>query len=199
MNVTLPELRDRLFQLTGATMVTMVARTKPDMVGGKKCPLAGLEKVSRVNGVINWHYGNAVNRQRIRENQPTDENGNVEQFVPQARSWGVRLFEEMQRADRYQRLLPLVAKKWEGRIITLAELQSLPVDELYLEYKPEQTLEYHYYLGDREIPHDEAHQHIRQSKQPATQQTDKEIRLRDYKLTSIEQITLQGEHFVVVK
>lgn len=199
MNVTLPELRDRLWQLRGATAVTMVARTKPDMIGGKKCPLAGLEKVAKVNGMINWHYGNAVNRQRLREEQPTDEAGNVKEFVPQKRTWGKRLYEELQRADKFRRLVPLVAKNWEHPVITLEQLQEIPVEELYLEYKPEASLEYHYYLNGVEVSKEEAHKHIRPSTQPKTQETDKEIRLRDYKLVNIEQITLGGEHFVVTK
>ncbi len=199
MKISLPALRDRLFTLNGATMVTMVARTKPDMIGGKSCPLAGLEKLARVNGVINWHYGKAVMKQRVKESQPLDADGSVKQFVPKPRSWGVRLFEEMQRADKFERLLPLVAKNWTGKLITLGQLQALPVEELYLEYKPERSLSYMYFLNGKVIEKDEAHKHIRPSYQPKTQETDKEIRLRDYKLTNIIQLTMQGQTFIVKK
>jgi len=202
MNVTLTELRDELFAVKGASMVTMVARTLPDLIGGKKrSPMAGLEKVSRVNGVINWHYANAVNKQRERE-------GHGEHFTAQPRSWGVRLFELLEaerlaaiaeRRDPKPRLLPLVAKKWEGRLITLDELRTLPPEELYLEYKPEKTLEYHYYREGVEVSHDEAHKFTKPSEQPSTQETEKEIRLRDYKLTSIEQLTMNGITYVVTK
>jgi hypothetical protein len=197
MNMTtLPELRDRLFALKGATMVTMIARTEPTLIGGKSCPLKGLVKVSRVNGVINWDYGNAVNRQRGRENQPTDESGKVEKFVPQPRKWGARLH-EMLRSGRGDRLLPLVAKNWNQRTITLEELQAMPVEELYLEYKPQETLYYAYFLNGKPIDKAEAHKHVRPSYQPKTQETDKEIRLRDYKLTNIRQLNMLGETLVI--
>jgi hypothetical protein len=192
--ITRSTLRDMLFNQRGATFVTMTARTVPVLVGGKKCPLAGLTKVSVINGTINWSYQNAVNAQRLREGTPTDENDVVEHFVPHPRSWGVRLHEAL--AERSKaRLLPLVAKNWNSSEITAEELATLPVEELYLEFKAGKSIEYKYFLADKEVPADEAHQHIRPASPSSRQQVENEIILRDYKLCSIEQITMNGESY----
>lgn len=66
-------------------ILTLVARTRPVLIGGRANPLAaaGLVKLARVNGIANFKYGSSVNRQREREQHP-------ELFRPQPRTWGTR-------------------------------------------------------------------------------------------------------------
>ena len=83
------ELVDHLMGLRGAKFTTIVAETDPRMRKTGN-PYVGATKISRVNGVVNWIYQNAVNNQRCRENQPLDQ-GEVEHFEPEPRKWGTRL------------------------------------------------------------------------------------------------------------
>lgn len=207
--ISLAELRDKLLEQRGATVISMVTRTSPDLVGGKKCPLVGMEKVSYVVGMINWDYSNSVNRQRIRENQPIDGSGEVEEFKAMPRAWGRRLHKIMSEergkefGNRKRSLLPFVhhtkGVKWslEDGDVTIEELKTLPVEELSLEFKPENTVEYKYFLDGKEVDKELAHQHVRPASASSRQETRKEIILRDYKLTSIEQVTIGGEVFIV--
>jgi hypothetical protein len=63
-------------------MVSFVASTEPRLRAGN--PFPGLRKVSKINGVLNFNYTAAVNRQRERE-------GMVADFVAEPRKWGVRM------------------------------------------------------------------------------------------------------------
>ena len=71
-----------LHAIRGATIVSFIASTEPKLKAGN--PFPGLRKVSRVNGVLNFNYEKAVNRQRDRE-------GMVADFVAEPRKWGVRV------------------------------------------------------------------------------------------------------------
>lgn len=83
-------LADLLLDVRGAKIVTLETRTEPRLLA--KHPASGLPnpfkgdvvKIGRVNGVINWRYGNSVNRQRVREGLAPD-------FVAIPRKWGVRV------------------------------------------------------------------------------------------------------------
>lgn len=81
--ITLDTFRNSLLQWKGASIVTIHAETAPTMrVTGN--PYTGAVKRSAVNGVINWIYENAVNRQRERENL-------VPNFTAFPRKWGHRI------------------------------------------------------------------------------------------------------------
>jgi len=71
-----------LYSVRGATMVSFIASTEPKMKGGN--PFPGLRKITKINGVLNFNYQSAVNRQRERE-------GVVADFVAEPRKWGVRV------------------------------------------------------------------------------------------------------------
>ena len=73
-----------LMQNKGATAVTIVSRTEPDMYKRNNPHFGNVFKVSRVNGMIGWVYANAVNRQRERE-------GKTDDFTAHPRPWGQRL------------------------------------------------------------------------------------------------------------
>lgn len=199
--ITTVELKELLYNVRGAKMVSFIARTEPDMVGGKSCPLAGLTKVAHVNGVINWNYTNAVNNQRMREEQPLNENGEVEEFVAEPRKWGRRLHELLAEGRRPTRMLPFVqhikGTKWDGERITAEEFAEVPVENLYLEYKHENSLQHRYELQGKEVSHEDAERHIRPKSASSRQGTEKEIILRDYKLTNIEQMFIDGETYVI--
>lgn len=191
------ELRDRLFGIRGATMVSFVARTDQSktLKGGKKNPLYGLIKVAYVNGTINWNYAAAVNRQREREADDVEE---VAEFHAEPRSWGKRLHDVMATKSGKNRLLPLVAHipgQDMPENVTLEELQAIPVENLYLEFKPGNSIEYHYFHNGKEISADEAHAQMRDKNEGQRQEVENVVRVRDYKLVSIEQITIMGESY----
>ena len=91
--ITKNQLVDRLMNLRGAKFTTIVAETDPRMLKTGN-PFVGATKISRVNGVVNWIYQNSVNNQRVRENQPLDQQGEIEHFSPEPRKWGQRLKHE---------------------------------------------------------------------------------------------------------
>jgi hypothetical protein len=71
-----------LHTIRGATMVSFISATEPDMRAGN--PYPGLRKVSKVGATLNFDYAAAVNRQRVRE-------GMVADFVAEPRKWGERV------------------------------------------------------------------------------------------------------------
>jgi hypothetical protein len=191
--ITRTELREQLMERRGASMVSIVSETEPKMYAKRKPSqlssdaLAGVtdipnpyrgkvHKISHVNGVINWRYANAVNNQRAREGQPTDEEGNVEHFEALPRKWGQRL----QRDDGT--VTPLVEHK--GRH--------------YLELKVERSLGHEYRDESGEVvPQDDIAPWLYPHRKSARQQTDKEIILRDYALDNIKQVRMDGELYEV--
>ena len=77
--------RDKMIALLhaskGAKMVTIISQTDP---GKNKACKGNCIKQSTTNGVINFHYENAVNRQQGREGGPQD-------FEAKPRKWGERI------------------------------------------------------------------------------------------------------------
>ena len=164
------ELKRILSKNKGASAVTIVARTELDKKMRKTGnPLIGkgFTKVSRVNGMIGWHYANAVNNQRKREGLEAD-------FVVQPRKWGTRI-----------EGTPLVEHK----------------GAFYLELKVEKSLGHRYEDSDGNEIDDNTVSKIKSflpvKKQAATQQTEKEIVLRDYKLDTILSITYRGTCYLI--
>jgi hypothetical protein len=174
--VSVAELKSILESQVGATFVTILAYTKPDFVGGKSCPVANVRKLAAVNGVINWSYEKSVNRQRLREEKPADENGAVEYFTPEPRKWGVRLFDEINR-----RLLPTVEHK----------------GKTYLELKFQKSLGYSYWENGTKVPNEVVNPHLRQKIEGRRQEVDNPVILRDYTLDNIKAIRLNGELLVI--
>lgn len=188
MQVTRQDMVKILAGVRGATIISMIARTDVTLVGGKKCPLAGLQKVSRLNGMINWNYTNAVNNQRGRE---CEDGETPETFVAHARQWGKRLHEIL--GEDKTRLLPFVAnKEWTGsEEVSIEQLLSIDVENLYLEFKLEKSFEHTYYLNGVEVPEEQVKPHLRPSG-PSRQGVENEIILRDYKMISLQQIKMNS-------
>ena len=89
--VGIVELEKLLRLVKSARMVSLVALTDPAMRKTDNPHFGRIRKISRVGGVINFLYEHSVNRQRLRENQPTDSSGNVERFGAFPRRWGQRV------------------------------------------------------------------------------------------------------------
>lgn len=172
------ELADRLATRNGAQMVTIIARTQPALKGGKKSPLAGklVEKQSRVNGMVNWSYENAVNNQRQREQSPIDANGEVEEFISHPRKWGQRVHKT-------------------------AFVHHIPkgTDEkrVYVELKVQKSLGYQYFIDGLPVDENEVTPHLTEKSESSRQQVEKEIILRDYRVSSIEYMTFGGETYAI--
>jgi len=79
--VSLTSLAKVLRSVKGAKPVTITTKTDP---GKSKAHKGKCHKLSRVNGMVNWHYENSVNRQREREGLEQD-------FQVQPRKWGMRI------------------------------------------------------------------------------------------------------------
>jgi hypothetical protein len=81
--ITVEQLRNNLLTMKGSAIVTINAETVPAMRKTGN-PYANAVKVSAVNGIINWVYETAVNRQRTREDLEAD-------FRAYPRKWGNRI------------------------------------------------------------------------------------------------------------
>ena len=166
--LTRQQLADKLKNLKGATFVTLVTRTVPKM------RLAGnpfrdrVFKISRVNGTINFVYGNSVNRQRERE-------GKVSDFQPEPRKWGTRIAGTPLVEHKDNFYLEMKVEKALGHSFLWSNSNTMSADD-----------EAHLVS------------YLFESYQPKTQQTDKAIILRDYALNSIVSITIDGTQFVIV-
>lgn len=166
----------------GASIVSIVAETDPKARkkddAGNPNPFVGLRKVARVNGIINWHYENAVNNQRCREETPTDNEGNIIPFEAAHRQWGYR------ETTPDGKLTPFVFNPKTG--------------ERYLELKVQRSLEYQYVdANGNVIPAELVNPFLPQRKEGARQQVENPVILRDYKLSNIKQLQMGGELFVV--
>lgn len=82
MTITMQQFVDLILNRKGAQIVTLTTATEPKLK--RTNPFGTVTKISVVNGVINYNYQNAVNRQREREDKETD-------FVSQPRTWGQKI------------------------------------------------------------------------------------------------------------
>jgi hypothetical protein len=167
--MTKADLVDTLKTRKGAFFATIVAETDPHM---KKTdnPFLGAMKISRVNGLFNWIYENAVNRQRCRENQPLDDAGEVEHFTALPRKWGVRI------------------KREDGTVTPLVEHKGA----YYLEMKVELSLGYEYRKDGATLDPKAVEAFLPKKKEGERQEVANPVILRDYSIESIRQITLGG-------
>lgn len=153
----------------GAFFATIVAETEPAMRKTNN-PYVGATKISRVNGLLNWIYENAVNRQRIREDQPLDANGEVEHFTAKPRKWGQRV------------------KRNDGTVTPLVEHKG----KHYLELKVERSLGYEYRHNGQTLDPAVVAPFLPNREEGARQEVDNPVILRDYSIENITQITIDG-------
>jgi hypothetical protein len=186
--VTRQELAALLYEVKGAKPVTIVARTSPSLVGGKSCPYAGATKLSRVNGIINFSYENAVNRELQRA---AEDDEVVEYFEPEPRKWGTRLYSEDRLQSGKNRMLPLVAKNAPEPCVAFRDIKDTPSDELYLELKVEKSLDTQYELNGAIVPNEDIKPHLRKSSSTYN------VILRDYRFDNLEEIVMDGTVYIV--
>ena len=185
--LTVKQLTDKLDAIRGAEFVTITARTEPKMVKkhretGEPNPYIGTRKISKVNGMVNWCYGQSVNNQRIRE-------GNSEHFFPEPRKWGQRRCIDAEGQPVYDRtasvrLSPFVDHK----------------QAIYLELKVQNALEHRYEAPDGTVLTDEQVAPYLPIKREGRQGVEREVILRDYTLDkdgmcNILSITMGGETY----
>lgn len=174
--ITLKQLQELLTASKGAKIVTFVAVTDPVMKNSVLINNVEYEnpylnlcvKVSRVNGIVNWHYANAVNNQLKREGKETD-------FIPQPRKWGTRLDNS-----------PFVAHVLKDG-----------TNRLYLEVKVEKSIDNVYYDATTGmiVPIEEIELWIIKKKPNPV--TEKEIILRDYLVNNIATIVIDGNGYLI--
>jgi hypothetical protein len=171
--------------------------THVSIVGGKSSPIlkdGPIVKQSIVNGIANFLYEAAVNRQREREEQPLTESGAVEIFNSSPRVWGCRL-------HLGKTLLPFVHHV-KGLVQPshrdIVKLSNLPhADELYLELKCQQTGLVKYLQNGKELDIDYVQQFLREKEEGRRQQVDDVVKLRDFKLQSLKTITIDGKVYEI--
>lgn len=163
-NITRVEFCELLMGLRGATPVTITSKTEVRVP--KSCQYHGTTKISKVNGLANFHYEAAVNRQLTREDKSAD-------FEAMPRQWGERLV----RPDGT--LTPIVQHKGAN----------------YLELKVQNSLESKYVFNDKELDKDVITPFL--PKSVSRQGTDKEVIVRDYKLESVLEATINGELYIL--
>jgi hypothetical protein len=155
--------------LRGAGFVTIQTQTTPPLTAEGKAALGEVKKVARVNGVINWQYQKAVNRQRSREGKTAD-------FVAMQRKWGERL-----------NGLPFVVH------YKAPKSRNDPFEpRLNLEMKVERSLGHEYLDAEgNTIPREQVEQFL-PAKGESRQDVDKEIILRDYLVQNITGMKING-------
>ena len=167
--LTRQQLIDKLSQKRGATFVTVTTRTVPSMRKTGNPFVGKVFKISKVNGTA-WHiYANSVNNQREREGSVAAN------FEALPRVWGTRISQT-----------------------SLVEHKG----NFYLELKVESSLGHRYVnSAGKDLTPDEVERlkpFLSKPRQAATQQTEKEIILRDYRIENIIAIAMDSQKFIIV-
>lgn len=163
IKLTVPQLQSRLLDLSGTTFVGLTAITDPEMVY-RKNPFRGrVLKLCRVNGVLNWRYTPAVNRQRIREGKAAD-------FKAERRVWGARV-------ER----CPLVVYVEDE------------IPRLYLEVKVEGFEAKYFDRESHEEISAETLKPYFPKRRPGRQKVSKVVVLKDYRLDHVAEIRISKE------
>jgi hypothetical protein len=85
--IALQDLQAELVTSKGAKIVSLIMATYPELNRNVNIPCPfdyDILKVSYINGIINFDYAAAVNKQRVREGKEPD-------FIPKPRNWGVHI------------------------------------------------------------------------------------------------------------
>jgi hypothetical protein len=170
LKISVKQFQNELQTSKGAKIVTLVTVTVPPMIIKDNPFVNKCVKISRVNGIVNWHYGNAVNRQLNKE-------GKKQNFIPQERKWGTRLNNS-----------PFVVHIKDGET------------KLYLEVKVEKSLGYIYFDTETKslIPISEILSFLKEKNSAKEfQGVEKEIILRDYNVRNILCIYINQQGYII--
>ena len=164
MTITCDELKQKLETIKGATFATLVTRTKTK---ARKTgnPFGDIFKVSCINVCLNHHYGNAVNRQQVREGGEGD-------FEVSPRKWGHRIPGTTMVEHNGAYYIEVKIEKMLGHQYETGSGEVLS-DEVVAPFLPPSRLE----------------------EQAEAQGVEKAVILRDYNLSSVRAITVKGETY----
>ena len=95
-----------------------------------------------------------------------------------------------------KRLIPFVIKKWNNDVISQDEFASIPQNEIYLNIKVERSLDYKYMLNGVEVDKSEVNGYLPRPTSN-TQDLDKEVMPRNYLITNITDITIDGVSYKI--
>ena len=166
--ITTETLRNKLMELKGCTIVSVMTRTKP--VTLKDCPY-DLVKVNVMSGFIGVDYGNRANNQLGREDKELN-------FVPQARKWGVLMDNKI-----------LVRHTKKGETEERYYLQLHVTNAHKPIFVDQNTL--------LEVGKEEVALWVKESSAPHTQaELDKKIIIRDIELANITRMKMMGDVFL---
>lgn len=161
--ITQNQLVTLLNSRKGAQIISIVVEIDPGK--NQKCKNKVIKR-SYINGIINWHYGNAVNRQLKRE-------GSNEVFQASIRKWGKRISNS-----------PFV--EHNGQLYLEMKVQNVYQTQ-YLVYQNGKVVE---------VPRISISQFIRdKSTLNNNSPTQKPIVLCDYKLSGIRQVKMNGRTY----
>ena len=178
--ITQNELKTMLESHGSRAEVTIAAATVPRMRKTDNPYYDRVKKHSIVVGDICFNYEDEVNKQRHREQAlnlvagaPVQQD--VTEFKAQARTWG-------EKEQTRERVGALVHKGPD------AYLELMVKQSVMHEYRDE---------AGNKVDKAAIAPFLTASKKPATQGTDKEVMIRDYKLTNIVSIVLAGRTYRV--
>ncbi len=121
--MTPSELIVRLSAIRGACPVTIETRTVPTMRKTGNPYAGNVVKLSRVNGMVGWHYAASVNAQRVREGGSAD-------FDAVPRKWGERVASTPFVVHNGRVYLELKVERSLGHEYQTVAGQPVPVDAL---------------------------------------------------------------------
>lgn len=168
-SITQSELQALFFATNKTQIVSFVSVTDPAM-RMRDNPYRSARKVSIVNGVVNWIYSRTVNRQREREQKTMD-------FKALERKWGTRI--------KHTPLVShFVGDEGETR--------------LYLEVKVERrSFLYFDPVTKKRIDEALIAPFLKDPEPNDRQDLEREIVLRDYRLTNIAELRIAGEEYTI--
>lgn len=188
--VTPEELVDVLRNTTPGRIVTYTYTSEPSSRMRKTKPRAnpfwdadakewGIRKTSRQQGMIGASYKNAVNNQRAREAEDAGFDPDIiKEFEPQPRYWG-------ERVDG----TPLVRHEKNGE--TRYYMEVLKFRTLDTQWRDD---------SDRQVPDDEVRPFIRErSGESGRQKTKKPVRVRNVRVDNLDEVSVDGRRYRVVK
>ena len=140
-----------------------------------------VEKVAETNCQINWFYDNAVNNQRTREQV-------FETFIPKPRSWGEFVFNPI--IGKTSKTVLDHTNKKTKKYCQYVQMRTLKVESVRYEW-----IETGEVLTDAEV--EELKSFIPPRRPSQTQGTEKEIFVNDYKIESIDMLSMDKVLYVI--